>query len=71
MKKFLTNDFLLNTEYAKILYHNYAKDMPIFDWHCHLEAEEIYKKRKNKFYNKGLAWRRSLQMASDESSWYR
>lgn len=46
MKKFLTNDFLLNTEYAKILYHNYAKDMPIFDWHCHLEAEEIYKNEK-------------------------
>ena len=46
MKKFLTDDFLLNTEYAKKLYHNHAKDMPIFDWHCHLEAEEIYKNEK-------------------------
>lgn len=46
MKQFLTDDFLLNTEYAKTLYHNYAKDMPIFDWHCHLEAEEIYKNEK-------------------------
>ncbi len=46
MKKFLTDDFLLDTEYSKILYHNYAKIMPIFDWHCHLEAEEIYKNEK-------------------------
>lgn len=46
MKQFLTDDFLLNTEYAKTLYHNYAKDAPIFDWHCHLEAEEIYKNEK-------------------------
>ena len=46
MKQFLTDDFLLNTEYAKTLYHNYAKNMPIFDWHCHLEAEEIYKNEK-------------------------
>ena len=46
MKKFLTDDFLLNTEYAKTLYHKYAKDTPIFDWHCHLEAEEIYKNEK-------------------------
>lgn len=46
MKKFLTEDFLLNSEYAKILYHNYAENEPIFDWHCHLDAEEIYKNEK-------------------------
>lgn len=41
MKKFMDDDFLLETESAKLLYHNYAKDMPIFDYHCHLTAKEI------------------------------
>ncbi|TWT01758.1 glucuronate isomerase [Planomicrobium sp. CPCC 101079] len=38
---FITEDFLLNTESAKILYHQYAKDMPIYDFHCHLSPKEI------------------------------
>lgn len=38
---FLTDDFLLNTEPARRLYHEYAKDMPIIDFHCHLPAEQI------------------------------
>ncbi|MSS78425.1 glucuronate isomerase [Anaerococcus sp. AGMB00486] len=42
MNKFMTDDFMLDNEYAKTLYHNYAKDVPIFDFHCHLEAKEIY-----------------------------
>lgn len=41
MKKFMDEDFLLETETAKKLYHEYAKDMPIFDYHCHLSAKEI------------------------------
>ncbi|MCT2537023.1 glucuronate isomerase [Aquibacillus koreensis] len=41
MKTFLDKDFLLETETAKQLYHTYAKDMPIFDYHCHLTAKEI------------------------------
>ena len=41
MKPFLSEDFLLQTETAKILYHNYAANMPIFDYHCHLPVEEI------------------------------
>jgi glucuronate isomerase len=41
MKPFLDQDFLLQTETAKILYHEHAKDMPIFDYHCHLPPEEI------------------------------
>lgn len=39
--KFLTDDFLLNTESAKVLYHEYAKQMPIYDYHCHLSPKEI------------------------------
>lgn len=41
MKAFLDQDFLLNNETAKVLYHEYAKDMPIYDYHCHLSAKEI------------------------------
>ena len=41
MKKFMGKDFLLQNETAVKLYHNYAKDMPIFDYHCHLSPKEI------------------------------
>jgi len=41
MKPFLDEDFLLNTGAAQRLYHEYAKDMPIFDFHCHLPPAEI------------------------------
>lgn len=33
MKKFLDEDFLLKSETAKILYHEYAEKMPIYDYH--------------------------------------
>ena len=41
MKKFLDKDFLLQTETAKELYHQFAEDMPIIDYHNHLPVEEI------------------------------
>src|SRR5689334_7876321 len=41
MKTFITEDFLLQTKFAKTLYHNYAKDLPIIDYHCHLPPEAI------------------------------
>ncbi len=41
MKKFLGEDFLLHNETAKILFHDYAKNMPIYDYHCHLSPQEI------------------------------
>ena len=41
MKKFLDENFLLQTETAQILYHQYAKDMPIIDYHNHLIPEQI------------------------------
>lgn len=46
MKEFLGKDFLLNTETAKTLYHKYAENMPIYDYHCHLPIKEIYEDRK-------------------------
>ena len=48
MKEFMNRDFLLDSEPAKVLYHKYAKDMPIFDYHCHLNPREIYEDKKFK-----------------------
>ena len=42
MKPFLSEDFLLNTDFAKRLYHGYAEGMPIIDYHCHIDPREIY-----------------------------
>jgi glucuronate isomerase len=39
MKPFLHDDFLLETETARDLYHRVAKDLPIIDYHCHLSPE--------------------------------
>ena len=39
--KFLDDDFFLNSKAAKELYHDYAEQMPIFDFHCHLSPKEI------------------------------
>ena len=38
---FLSNDFLLDSEVARRLYHENAADMPIFDYHCHLPPAQI------------------------------
>lgn len=38
---FLTEDFLLDTEFARRLYFDYAEQQPIFDYHCHLPPEQI------------------------------
>lgn len=48
MKKFMDQDFLLSTETAKKLYHEYAANMPIIDYHCHIVPQEIYEDRKFK-----------------------
>lgn len=41
MSRFMTEDFLLDSEFARRLYHDYAKDQPIFDYHCHLPPQQI------------------------------
>ncbi len=41
MKTFIQDNFLLQNETARELYHTYAKEMPIFDFHCHLPPKEI------------------------------
>lgn len=54
MKQFMDQDFLLSTETAKELYHNYAAKMPVLDYHCHINPEEIAKDRK--FENITQVW---------------
>ena len=41
MKPFMDKDFLLSTETARTLFHDYAENMPIYDYHCHLQVNEI------------------------------
>jgi len=38
---FLTDDFLLQSNTAKRLYHDHVKALPIIDYHCHLPPDEI------------------------------
>ena len=46
MKQFMDKDFLLSTDSAKNLYHTYAEKMPVVDYHCHINPQEIYEDRK-------------------------
>lgn len=54
MKEFMCEDFLLNNETAKRLYHEHAADQPIYDYHCHLNPAEIANDRR--FDNIGQIW---------------
>ncbi|BCJ95135.1 uronate isomerase [Anaerocolumna cellulosilytica] len=45
MKKFMGKNFLLSTDTAKTLYHDYAAKMPIIDYHCHINPKEIAENR--------------------------
>lgn len=38
---FINENFMLNNETGKHLYHDFAKDMPIYDYHCHLDPKQI------------------------------
>ena len=42
MKAFMDKDFLLSTETARRLYHEYAAQCPIIDYHCHLSPKQIW-----------------------------
>ena len=51
---FLNEDFLLNNETAKTLYHQYAKAAKIADYHCHIDPKEIFEDRR--FENIAQLW---------------
>lgn len=54
MSKFMNQDFLLSTPAAKWLYHEVAEKMPIIDYHCHINPQEIAEDRK--FNNISEVW---------------
>lgn len=54
MKAFLDEDFLLHTKTAQQLYHEYAKAMPVIDYHNHLPPVEIAEDKR--FQNLTQAW---------------
>lgn len=54
MKSFIHDDFLLQSDAAKELYHNHSKKQPIIDYHCHLIPEYIAK--DHQFDNLGQIW---------------
>lgn len=54
MKTFMDDNFLLSNETAIRLYHDFAKDMPIIDYHCHLSPQQIYE--NTSFANLTEAW---------------
>jgi len=54
MKPFLDENFLLETDTAKKLYHDFASKMPIIDYHCHLSPKDIAEDRI--FNNITEAW---------------
>ncbi len=58
----MKEDFLLQTDTARQLYHNYAKNLPIIDYHCHLSPEVIA--RNENFRNMTDIW-----LAGDHYKW--
>ena len=62
MKQFLDKNFLLSTETAKTLYHEYAAKMPIIDYHCHVSPKEIFEDKH--FENISQVW-----LSGDHYKW--
>jgi glucuronate isomerase len=62
MKEFLDRDFLLETETARNLYHGVAAELPIIDYHCHLDPRLIA--NDTNFENLTQIW-----LAGDHYKW--
>jgi len=60
--RFLNEDFLLQNHTARVLYHEHAAKMPIYDYHCHLPAYQIA--ADHRFENLTQAW-----LAGDHYKW--
>ncbi len=67
MKKFMDEDFLLDSDTAKKLYHEHAEKMPIIDYHCHLQPREIYEDKK--FRNLTEVWLGAGDRYGDHYKW--
>jgi glucuronate isomerase len=62
MKTFIHDNFLLHRDPAKVLYHDYARQQPIFDYHCHLPPAQIAS--NHQFANLYEGW-----LAGDHYKW--
>ncbi|GAL75379.1 uronate isomerase [Nonlabens ulvanivorans] len=62
MSSFIHDDFLLQSDFAKRLYHNFAKELPIIDYHNHLSPRDIATNRQ--FENCTQVW-----LAGDHYKW--
>ena len=72
MKKFMDENFLLQTETAQKLYHHHAAKMPVLDYHCHINPKDIADDRKFKtiteiwLYGDHYKWRAMRTNGVDE-----
>lgn len=62
MKQFMDENFLLETPVAQDLYHNHAANMPIIDYHCHLDPAMI----ANDYHFKSIT---ELWLGGDHYKW--
>jgi glucuronate isomerase len=62
MSAFISDDFLLQTDFARRMYHSHASRMPIIDYHCHLSPKDIAEDRQ--FENMSQIW-----LAGDHYKW--
>ncbi|WP_028216542.1 glucuronate isomerase [Paraburkholderia oxyphila] len=72
MNPFMGDNFLLSSDCARKLYHEYARPEPIFDYHCHLSVKEIADDRRfnniTEIWLKGdhYKWRAMRALGNDE-----
>ncbi len=72
MKNFLDEHFLLHSKTAQKLYHEYAKNMPIIDYHCHLPQQQIAEDKQFEnltqiwLYGDHYKWRAMRTNGADE-----
>ena len=72
MKPFMNEDFLLSTETAQVLFHNYSENLPIIDYHCHLSPREIAEDKRYSnitevwLYGDHYKWRAMRSCGVDE-----
>lgn len=62
MKQFMDDNFILSNKFSEILYHEYCKDLPIIDYHCHLDPKLIAEDYQ--FDNLGEIW-----LSGDHYKW--
>jgi len=68
----MDENFLLTNDTAVTLYHQYARNMPIYDFHCHLSPKEIYENKRFKniteiwLYGDHYKWRLMRANGIDE-----